>query len=274
MFRFSKSLLLFTFNNKSKIILTKQLTNVLKYNNTPNISKNQITKNYATTSIFIKPPVNKISLNTLSDNLKATSQPKRVGRGPASGVGKTSGRGQKGQKARGGTRNPRRGFEGGQTPITKAFPKRGFHNYNAKVYAPLNLDRLQHWINVDKINPNELITMKHLHETRCVRGIKDGVKLLADGSEYFNTRINIEVARASQKAIKAVERCGGTVTCKYFNRLALRATLHPEKFWKLPKFANPKKQKDIAWYSNPINRGYLVKQETKKLQPTKDPRPL
>ncbi|CAG8798296.1 20090_t:CDS:2, partial [Gigaspora rosea] len=119
-------------------------------------------------------------LGNLSDNPGATKQRKRVGRGPASGHGKTCGRGQKGQKARGGNGKPRRGFEGGQTSISVAFPKRGFHNRNEKTYAPLNLDRLQHWINTGRIDPSQTITMKHLLDTRCVHGVKDGVKLLAD----------------------------------------------------------------------------------------------
>lgn len=121
-----------------------------------------------------------LGLGNLSDNPGATKQRKRVGRGPASGHGKTCGRGQKGQKARGGNGKPRRGFEGGQTSISVAFPKRGFHNRNEKTYAPLNLDRLQHWINTGRIDPSQTITMKHLLDTRCVHGVKDGVKLLAD----------------------------------------------------------------------------------------------
>ncbi|KAF0389950.1 ribosomal protein L15 [Gigaspora margarita] len=200
-----------------------------------------------------------LGLGNLSDNPGATKQRKRVGRGPASGHGKTCGRGQKGQKARGGNGKPRRGFEGGQTSISVAFPKRGFHNRNEKTYAPLNLDRLQHWINTGRIDPSQTITMKHLLDTRCVHGVKDGVKLLADGSHYFKTPIKIEVARASQTAIKAIEKAGGNITCRYYNRLALRATIKPEKFWKIPKFAAPVKAKDIEWYSNYKNRGYLSK---------------
>lgn len=79
------------------------------------------------------------------------------------------------------------------------------------------------------------------------------------GSHYFKTPIKIEVARASQTAIKAIEKAGGNITCRYYNRLALRATIKPEKFWKIPKFAAPVKAKDIEWYSNYKNRGYLSK---------------
>ncbi|RHZ79009.1 hypothetical protein Glove_152g91 [Diversispora epigaea] len=220
------------------------------------LSRLNVQRHYAT---ILQKPKRPIGLGTLKDNPKAVKKPKRVGRGPASGRGKTCGRGQKGQKARGGNRTPRRGFEGGQTPISRAFPKHGFHNINSKTWAPLNLDRLQHWINTGRIDPTKPITMKELNDTRCVHGIKDGVKLLADGSEHFKTPITIEVARASHEAIKVIEKAGGNVTCRYFNRLALRATLKPEKFWKIPKFADPVKARDKEWYSDIKNRGYLAK---------------
>uniref|UniRef100_A0A1D1Z780 54S ribosomal protein L10, mitochondrial n=1 Tax=Anthurium amnicola TaxID=1678845 RepID=A0A1D1Z780_9ARAE len=206
---------------------------------------------------FLQVPTRKLDLGSLSDNRKATKEKRRVGRGPASGRGKTCGRGHKGQKARGGNSKPRRGFEGGQTPLSRRFPKRGFHNPFKKTWAPLNLDRLQHWINNGRIDPSQPITMKHLLDSRCVRGVKDGVKLLADGKEHFKTPIIVEVSRASQQAMKTIESVGGKITCRYFNRLALRATIKPEKFWKIPKFAAPMKQRDIVWYSNPKNRGYL-----------------
>ncbi|CAG8558579.1 5620_t:CDS:2 [Diversispora eburnea] len=199
------------------------------------LSRLNVQRHYAT---ILQKPKRPIGLGTLKDNPKAVKKPKRVGRGPASGRGKTCGRGQKGQKARGGNRTPRRGFEGGQTPLSRAFPKHGFHNI---------------------IDPTKPITMKELNDTRCVHGIKDGVKLLADGSEHFKTPITIEVARASHEAIKVIEKAGGNVTCRYFNRLALRATLKPEKFWKIPKFADPVKARDKEWYSDIKNRGYLAK---------------
>ncbi|CAG8541669.1 13434_t:CDS:2 [Acaulospora morrowiae] len=130
---------------------------------------------------------------------------------------------------------------------------------NSKVWAPLNLDRLQHWINIGRIDPTKPITMRELLDSRCVHGVKDGVKLLSEGAQHFTTPVTIEVARASRSAIKAIEKVGGDVTCRYFNRLSLRATLMPEKFWKIPKFADPVKAKDKEWYSNTKNSGYLAK---------------
>lgn len=121
----------------------------------------------------------------------------RVGRGPGTGKGKTSGRGHGGQKARTGNTKPRRGFEGGQTTIFKRIPKRGFSNSAyatalflscalmqacrfLKDYAPLNLGRLQHWINQERLPTDRVITMKHLVDSGCVTDVRDGVKLLGD----------------------------------------------------------------------------------------------
>ncbi|CAG8719499.1 1436_t:CDS:2, partial [Acaulospora morrowiae] len=190
---------------------------------------------------ILQRPKNLISLGTLKNNAKATKEHKRIGRGPASGWGKTCSRGQKGQKARS---KVRRGFMGGQTPITRAFPKRGFYNLNSKVWIPLNLDRLQHWINTGRIDPTKPITMRELLDSRCVHGVKDSVKLLSEGAQYFTTPVTIEVARASRSAIKAIKKVSGDVTCRYFNRLSLKATLMPKKFWKISKFADPVKTKN------------------------------
>ncbi|KAL1921228.1 mitochondrial 54S ribosomal protein uL15m [Calcarisporiella thermophila] len=207
---------------------------------------------------LIQPPKTKISLASLADNPGAVSQRTRVGRGPGSGKGKTAGRGHKGQKARGGSWRPSQGFEGGQTPLTNRFPKRGFYNVNHREYQPVNLDRIQHWIDTGRLDPTKPITMKDLLDNRCVHRVKDGIKLLADGAEHFHTPITIEVSRASQKAIEAVERAGGKITCRYYNALGMRVLLHPEKFVRLPKFANPVRKKDIEWYSDPQHRGYLA----------------
>ncbi|CAG8574071.1 4594_t:CDS:2 [Paraglomus brasilianum] len=213
-------------------------------------------RRYAT--VVLTQPRSRVGLGTISDNPKATRRRKRVGRGPSSGKGKTAGRGQKGAKSRPGKANPYPGFEGGQTPLTRLFPKRGFHNPNQKIYSVVNLDRLQNWIDRGRIDPSQPITIKELADTRCVRGVKDGVKLLGDGAEFFKSKVDIEVSKASKQAIEVVEGLGGTVTCRYFNRLALRVILHPEKFWRIPKFAFPTKARDIAWYSDPTNRGYLA----------------
>ncbi|KAG4304731.1 hypothetical protein PORY_001784 [Pneumocystis oryctolagi] len=174
---------------------------------------------------------------------------KRVGRGPSSGRGKTCGRGHKGQKARSGNRI-KPGFEGGQTPLTRLYPKCGFTNPNLKEFSPLNLDRLQIWINNGRIDTTKPITIKHLYDSNIVHGIKSGIKLLAGGKEFFNTPIEIHVSKASREAIKKVESVGGKVVCVYHNSLGLRAHLHPETFKIIPKQAQPTNRSDIEYYSN------------------------
>lgn len=112
-------------------------------------------------------------------------QRKRIGRGIGSGRGGTSGRGHKGQGARSGNGKPALHFAGGQTPITRAYPKRGFTNTGRQTMTPLNLDRLQHWIDLGRIDPSRPIGMRELFESRCVHGVGEGVKVLADVSEWY-----------------------------------------------------------------------------------------
>lgn len=159
-------------------------------------------------------------------------QTKRVGRGIGSGLGKTSGRGHKGQKARAG-RSPRLGFEGGQTPLRLRLPKRGFFNPFSRIYRPLNLDTLQQWIESGRLDPSQKITMRELRASNAVgRKIADGVKLLSRGASTFAVPVHLEVSAASQKAREAVENAGGSVATVYYNKLGLRALLKPEWFEK------------------------------------------
>ncbi|KAI8354335.1 ribosomal protein L18e/L15P [Mortierella sp. GBAus27b] len=201
----------------------------------------------------------KVDLSNIQDNPGSTSQRLRVGRGQGTGKGNTAGRGHKGQKARSGNNGqPKPGFEGGQTRLIDRLPKRGFKNSEHKDYQPLNLDRLQFWIESGRIDASQTITMKHLLDSRCIHKIQDGVKLLGDGKAEFKTPITIEVSRASKSAIKAIEANGGKITSVYYNELGLRALTKPEKFEVLPRFARPMTKKDIAFYSDEANRGYLV----------------
>ncbi|CAO3619067.1 unnamed protein product [Cunninghamella blakesleeana] len=137
-------------------------------------------------------------------------------------------------------------------------PKRGFYNIHGKEYQELNLDRLQHWIKTERIDASQPITMKHLLDSRCIHKIEDGVKLLSVGADTFTTPVTIEVSRASQKAIEAIEKAGGKITTRYYNKLGLRALVHPEKFIQLPKFAAPLRKEDIKYYTDIKNRGYLA----------------
>ncbi|KAH9951973.1 ribosomal protein L15, partial [Amylocystis lapponica] len=181
---------------------------------------------------------------------------KRVGRGQGSGRGGTSGRGHNGQKSRAGNGKPRLGFEGGQTPLFKLIPKRGFVNQNAKTWAPINLDRIQHWIDQGRLqsSPDSPITARELLLSGCIHDAHDGIKLLANGAEHLKTPIHITPSRASQTAIRAVERLGGTVFCKYYNPLALRDCINGRTD---RVQAAPTHRRDILWYTHWRNRGYL-----------------
>ncbi|KAJ2131981.1 YmL10 [Coemansia sp. RSA 1807] len=202
-------------------------------------------------------PAQFVSLNNLRDNKGSRKTKKRVGRGHGSGHGKTCGRGQKGQKSRSGNSKPGPGFEGGQTPLMRVFPKRGFKNAHARDLQPLNLDKIQHWINTGRLDASKPITLKSIYDANLVK-FKDGVSLLGRGSGYLQVPITIEVTRASKEAIKRVEELGGRVVCVYHNKLALRALLKPEKFAILPKSAMPMTAKMRRMYEDKERRGFLA----------------
>ncbi len=144
-------------------------------------------------------------LNEISDNPKARKARKRVGRGIGSGTGKTSGRGHKGQLARSGV--SLLGFEGGQMPLYRRLPKRGFTNIFRKNYAEINLDRLQRAVDAGKIDATKPVTEEALRQAGLVNGRYDGVRLLAKGE--LKATLTIEVAGASKAAALAVEKAGG-----------------------------------------------------------------
>ncbi|RDB21190.1 50S ribosomal protein L15 [Hypsizygus marmoreus] len=180
---------------------------------------------------------------------------KRVGRGQGSGYGGTSGRGANGQKSRSGA-GIRPGFEGGQTPITKLFPKRGFVNQNSKTWAPINLDRIQFWIDQGRLtsSPENPITARELLLSGCIHDVHDGVKILGDGAQHFKEPIYITPSRASKSAIQAIEANGGKVVCKYYNPLALRDCVKGSTD---RVSAAPTRREDIIWYGKHRNRGYI-----------------
>ena len=149
-----------------------------------------------------------MKLNEIRDNPGARLKSKRLGRGIGSGKGKTSGKGVKGQKAREGV--ALNGFEGGQLPIYRRLPKRGFVNVNRKEYAPLNLGSLEAALDSGKLEAGVAITEASLSAAGLVRlGKVDGVRLLAKGT--ISKAIMIEVSGASAAAVAAVERAGGSV---------------------------------------------------------------
>jgi large subunit ribosomal protein L15 len=149
-----------------------------------------------------------MKLNELRDNPGARLKSKRLGRGIGSGKGKTSGKGVKGQLARTGVSI--NGFEGGQMPIYRRLPKRGFRNLFRKEYTALNLGALEAAIAAGRIDAGAEITEATLSEAGLVRGRRDGVRLLAKGEITRAVRITVSGASASAKA--AVEKAGGTVT--------------------------------------------------------------
>lgn len=148
-----------------------------------------------------------MKLNELSDRPGARKAKKRIGRGLGSGSGKTGGRGQKGQRSRAGTAT--RAFEGGQMPIYRRLPKRGFKNPGRADYAVVNLDRLQAAVDAGKIDPSTTIDAAVLVESGVVRRALDGVRLLARGE--LSQALALEVVGASKAAIAAVEKAGGSV---------------------------------------------------------------
>ncbi|GHC63209.1 50S ribosomal protein L15 [Limoniibacter endophyticus] len=148
-----------------------------------------------------------MKLNELKDIDGANPTRKRVGRGIGSGKGKTGGRGVKGQKARSGVAI--NGFEGGQMPIYRRLPKRGFVNIFAKSFTAVSIGRIQTAIDAGKLSDKETVTAEALVKAGVVRRVKDGVRLLSDGE--LKTKVSFDIAGASKAAIAKVEKAGGSV---------------------------------------------------------------
>jgi large subunit ribosomal protein L15 len=148
-----------------------------------------------------------MKLSDIADNAGSRKKRMRVGRGIGSGKGKTSGRGGKGQTARSGVRI--KGFEGGQMPLHRRLPKRGFNNVFRVEYAEINLDRLQDAINAKTLDAGSVINAESLVKAGVLRRSKAGVRLLGRGE--IKAKVNIEVHGASKSAIAAVEKAGGSV---------------------------------------------------------------
>jgi len=155
-----------------------------------------------------------MELNKLNDNDGAKSSKKRLGRGVGSGLGKTSGKGHKGQKSRSGVSI--KGFEGGQMPIHRRLPKRGFNKQNRKVYRILNLGDLQKLIDNGKIDIKKEINNSIILSSGVIKNLKDGIRILARGK--ITSKVNILVDGASKNAVKQVEKAGGNLAVTVKNK--------------------------------------------------------
>ncbi len=148
-----------------------------------------------------------MKLNEIRDNAGAHKKRMRVGRGPGSGKGQTSGRGVKGQKSRTGV--SLLGFEGGQMPLYMRMPKRGFNNPGALKLAEVNLWRLQDAVDGGKLDAKSEIRGEALVAAGVIRRVKDGVRVLGTGE--IKAKLNLVVWSASAGAVKAIEAAGGTI---------------------------------------------------------------
>ena len=148
-----------------------------------------------------------MKLNELSDKEGATHSKKRLGRGIGSGSGKTAGRGVKGQKARSGV--ALNGFEGGQMPLYRRLPKRGFKNIFAKKFNVVSLARVQQAVDAEKLDAKATVDAEALVKAGVIRRAKDGVRLLSDGE--LKAKLSFDIAGASKSAIEKVEKAGGSV---------------------------------------------------------------
>ncbi|MEJ0052781.1 MAG: 50S ribosomal protein L15 [Methylovirgula sp.] len=159
-----------------------------------------------------------MKLNEITDNPGSSKDRIRVGRGIGSGKGKTGGRGVKGQKARTGVAI--KGFEGGQMPLHRRLPKRGFTPPNAKDYNEVNIGRIQEAVAAGKLAADTLVTIEALVAAGVVSKPRDGVRILGVGE--ISAKLAFEVAGASKSAIAAIEKAGGSV--KLLNVVAEAAT--------------------------------------------------
>ncbi|TXM94203.1 50S ribosomal protein L15 [Methylobacterium sp. WL30] len=159
-----------------------------------------------------------MKLNEIRDNEGATKNRMRVGRGIGSGKGKTAGRGVKGQKARTGVAI--KGFEGGQMPLHRRLPKRGFNNLYSTDLNEVNLGRVQQAIDAGKLDKAATVTVEALVQAGIIARPRDGVKLLGVGE--LTAKVAFEVTRASKSAVEAVEKAGGSVVVAYGAGVSVR----------------------------------------------------
>jgi len=166
-----------------------------------------------------------MKLNEIRNNPGSHKRKTKVGRGSSSGLGKTSGRGVKGAKARTGTKVY--GFEGGQMPLHMRMPKRGFNNIFANDFAEVNLGRVQKAIDDKRLDVSGKIDLEALKKAGLVAKSRDGVRLLAKGE--IKAKLDFEVAGASAPAVEAVKKAGGTVTTTFKKKIYMNKKGEPGK---------------------------------------------
>ncbi|CAK6976749.1 S ribosomal protein L15%2C mitochondrial [Scomber scombrus] len=211
----------------------------------------------------------RISLANLRPEPGATKLERKRGRGLHGG--NRSGRGHKGERQRG-TR-PRLGFEGGHTPFYLAIPKYGFNEGHSRrpQYQPLSLKRLQYLIDLGRVDATQPIDLTQLVNARgvTIQPLKKdyGVQLVDEGCDMFAAKINIEVQRASERVIAAIERNGGTITTSFYDPLSLGILIKPVPFFlrgqPIPKRMLPGEDM-LLYYTDAENRGYLADLEKTK----------
>lgn len=148
-----------------------------------------------------------LKLNEIKDNLGARREKKRLGRGIGSGLGKTSGRGGKGQTARSGVAI--NGFEGGQNPIYRRLPKRGFNNIHAQTVYELTMEKLSEYIQSNKIDPTKVIDRELLLNLNLMKKWHDTISLI--GNAPLNHKVQLEITRATKSAQAIIEKAGGSI---------------------------------------------------------------
>lgn len=209
------------------------------------------------------PQIQPLRLNDIRDNAGARKKEVRVGRGRGSGCGKTSGRGQKGQRAR---NSVPLGFEGGQTPLQKRLPKRNRFDPFERVLQPISLAQIQRFIDTGRLDPTEEITMRELFRSKCIKHVKDGSILVPWAGEVMEG-LRIQVTETTPAAARQVVERGGIVTLAWYNRLGLRALMKPEKWTEkglpLPRWARPKPKMEHRY---PDRIGYLPVRVLKSLE--------
>uniref|UniRef100_A0A1A8SPV3 Large ribosomal subunit protein uL15m n=1 Tax=Nothobranchius rachovii TaxID=451742 RepID=A0A1A8SPV3_9TELE len=222
-----------------------------------------VTKKTGSKALDVLQNLPRITLANLRPEPGSWKWGKRRGRGQHGG--NRSGRGHKGERQRG--NRPRLGFEGGQTPFYLVIPKYGFNEGHSRrpQYMPLTLKRLQYLIDLGRVDPAQPIDLTQLVNARgvTIQPLKRqyGVQLVDEGADIFAAKINIEVQRASEGAIAAIEKNGGVITTSFYDPISLGILIKPVPFFvrgqPIPKRMLPGEDM-VPYYRSAENRGYLA----------------